>query len=61
MPIIEPCFADMRHSKGMDRFSLRGKRKANIRRLLYCIVHNIGKCAPHIGKNGPHLAVGYGT
>jgi hypothetical protein len=61
MQIIEPCFADMRHCKGMDRFSLRGKLKVNIQWLLYCIVHNIGKCAPHIGSNGPQLAAEYGT
>jgi hypothetical protein len=39
--IVDPCFADMRHCKGMDRFSLRGKQKVNIQRLLYCMVHNM--------------------
>jgi hypothetical protein len=61
MQIIEPCFADMRYCKGMDRFSLRGKLKVNIQWLPYCIVHNIGKCMPHIGENGPGIAVGWGT
>jgi hypothetical protein len=32
--------------KGMDRFSLRTKVKVNIQWLLYCMVHNIGKCIP---------------
>jgi hypothetical protein len=49
MQIIEPCFSDMSYSKGMDRFSLRTKIKVNIQWLLYCIVHNIGKCIPGIG------------
>jgi hypothetical protein len=46
MQIIEPCFSDMTYCKGMDRFSLRTKVKANIQWLLYCITHNIGKCIP---------------
>ncbi|MDR1468374.1 MAG: transposase [Spirochaetaceae bacterium] len=46
MQIIEPCFSDIRYCKGMDRFSLRTKIKVNIQWLLYCIVHNIGKCMP---------------
>jgi hypothetical protein len=54
MQIIEPCFSDMSYCKKMDRFSLRTKKKVNIQWLLYCIVHNIGKCIPR-------MAVGYGT
>jgi hypothetical protein len=50
MRIIEPCFSDVRYCKGMDRFSLRSKIKVNIQWLLYCIVHNIGKCIPRIGE-----------
>jgi hypothetical protein len=46
MQIIEPCFADINYCKGMNRFTLRTKVKANIQWLLYCIVHNIGKCIP---------------
>jgi hypothetical protein len=48
MQIIEPCFSDISYCKGMDRFSLRRKIKVNIQWLLYCIVHNIGKCMPGI-------------
>jgi hypothetical protein len=32
----------------MNRFSLRTKIKVNIQWLLYCMVHNIGKCIPGI-------------
>jgi transposase len=46
MGIIEPCFANIEYCKGMDRFTLRTKRKVNAQWLLYCLVHNIGKCAP---------------
>jgi hypothetical protein len=48
MQIIEPCFSDITYCKGMNRFSLRGKIKVNIQWLLFCIVHNIGKCVPLI-------------
>jgi hypothetical protein len=48
MRIIEPYFSDMSYCKGMNRFSLRTKIKVNIQWLLYCIVHNIGKCMPGI-------------
>ena len=41
--IAEPVFANIRILKAMNRFTLRGKIKANIQWLLYCIVHNIGK------------------
>jgi hypothetical protein len=37
----------------MNRFTLRGKKKAGIQWKLYCIVHNIGKCMNAlIGKSG---------
>jgi hypothetical protein len=48
MQIIEPCFSDMTYCKGMGRFSLRSKIKVNIQWMLYCIVHNIGKCIPQM-------------
>jgi hypothetical protein len=53
MQIIEPCFSDITYCKGMNRFTLRGKTKVNIQWLIFCMVHNIGKCI------GP-LAVKYG-
>jgi hypothetical protein len=49
MQIIEPCFADMAYNKKMNRFSLRSKIKVNIQWILYCMVHNIGKCIGTIG------------
>ena len=44
MQIIEPVFADITYCKGITRFTLRGQEKVNIQWLLYCMVHNIGKC-----------------
>jgi transposase len=41
--IAEPVFANIRAVKRLDRFTLRGKIKANIQWVLYCMVHNIGK------------------
>jgi transposase len=43
--IVEPVFANIGTNKGMDRFTLREKIKANIQWLLYSMVHNIGKIA----------------
>ena len=45
MEIIEPVFANIEYCKGINRLTLRGKKKVNGQWLLYCIVHNIGKCA----------------
>jgi transposase len=39
----EPPFAHIRSALGLDRFSLRGKRKVNTQWLLYCMVHNMTK------------------
>jgi hypothetical protein len=36
-------FANITSILGLNRFTLRGKRKVNAQWLLYCIVHNIGK------------------
>ena len=43
MAIAEPVFANIRTYKAMNRFTLRGKIKANVQWLLYCMIHNIGK------------------
>jgi transposase len=45
--IVEPVFANIRFQKGLDRFTLRGKAKATIQWLLYCMVHNIEKIKSH--------------
>jgi hypothetical protein len=42
--IVEPVFANIVCCKGLDRFTLRGVMKVNGQWLLYCIVHNLGKC-----------------
>ena len=46
--IVEPVFANIRHNKRLDRFTLRGKIKVNIQWVLYCMVHNMEKIA-HYG------------
>jgi hypothetical protein len=43
MAVAEPPFAHIRHALGLDRFTLRGKRKVNTQWNLFCIVHNILK------------------
>jgi len=48
--IIEPVFANITYCKGMDRFTLRGKKKVNGQWNLYCIVHNLGKCLKGYNK-----------
>jgi len=48
--IIEPVFANIKTSKGLDRFMLRGKTKVNSQWQLYCITHNLGKCLNEYNK-----------
>ena len=43
MDIVEPVFANIRYCKGLNRFTLRSKKKVNIQWLLYCCLHNIEK------------------
>jgi hypothetical protein len=50
MRIIEPVFAEMTYCKQMNRFTLRGQKKVNAQWLLYCMVHNIAKCAGPLGE-----------
>ena len=40
---VEPVFGNIRSTLGLDRFTLRGKRKVNIQWILYCMVHNLLK------------------
>jgi transposase len=42
---VEPVFANIRHHKGMRRFTLRGRAKVSTQWQLYCLVHNIEKIA----------------
>ena len=44
LQIIEPVFANITYCKRIARFTLRNQRKLNIQWLLYCFVHNVGKC-----------------
>lgn len=44
---VEPVFANIRHNKGLDRFTLRGRAKVDTQWKLYCLVHNIEKLAYH--------------
>jgi len=41
--IVEPVFANIRSTHGLDRFSHRGRRKVTTQWRLFCLVHNIGK------------------
>jgi transposase len=43
--IVEPVFANIRHNKRLDRFTLRGRVKVNAQWQLFCLVHNIEKLA----------------
>lgn len=44
---VEPVFANLRHNKRLDRFTLRSRSKVNTQWHLYCLVHNIEKLAHH--------------
>ena len=41
--IVEPVFGNVRHTKRLNRFTLRGRRKVSAQWQLYCLVHNIEK------------------
>jgi transposase len=49
---VEPVFANIRHHKGMRRFTLRGKAKVGTQWQLYCLVHNIEKIATRAMPQG---------
>jgi hypothetical protein len=42
---VEPVFANIRQTKQLNRFTLRGQAKVNAQWNLYCMVHNIEKVA----------------
>jgi hypothetical protein len=50
--IAEPPFAHICRIMGLDRFTLRGRKKVNIQWNLFCIVHNLKKVA----RYGPGFA-----
>lgn len=41
--IVEPVFGNIRHTKRLNRFTLRGKAKVDAQWKLFCLVHNIEK------------------
>ena len=45
MGTVEPVFANIRHTLGLNRFTLRGRVKVDTQWKLFCLVHNIGKLA----------------
>ena len=45
MATVEPVFANLRHNKGLRRFTLRGQKKVDGQFKLFCLVHNIEKLA----------------
>jgi hypothetical protein len=45
--IVEPVFGNLRHNKGLNRFTLRGRIKVDVQRKLFCLVYNIEKLAHH--------------
>lgn len=45
MGIVEPVFANIAATKGMHRFTLRGRAKVRVQWLYYTLVHNIEKIA----------------
>lgn len=44
---VEPVFANIRHNKKLNRFTLRGQKKVDTQWKLFCLVHNIEKLAHH--------------
>jgi hypothetical protein len=40
---VEPVFANIRHTRQLNRLTLRGKSKVNTQWHLYCLVHNVEK------------------
>lgn len=41
--IVEPVFGNIRNTKRLNRFTLRGRRKVSTQWQLFCLVHNIEK------------------
>ena len=44
---VEPVFANLRHNKHLNRFTLRGQAKVDGQWKLFALVHNIEKVAHH--------------
>lgn len=52
MGVVEPVFANICSTIGLNKFTLRGRKKVTIQWTLYCILHNIGK----MYRYGPQMA-----
>ena len=50
MGTVEPVFANITSTLGLNRFSLRGRAKVDTKWKLFCTVYNIGKIAGHLRK-----------
>lgn len=50
---VEPVFANIRHNKRMNRFTLRGQEKVDAHWKLFCLVHTIEKIARHVEFGRP--------
>lgn len=50
MGIVEPVFANVRYNKGMNCFTLRGKKKVNIQWVMFMMIHNMEKIWNYGGK-----------
>jgi len=44
---VEPVFGNIRHNKGLDRFTLRGPAKVEGQWKFHCLVHNSETRARH--------------
>jgi transposase len=49
LAIVEPVFANLRHNKGLSRFTYRTRKKVTTQWRLYCLVHNLEKLV-HRGR-----------
>ena len=45
--IVEPVFGNIRSTRKLNRFTLRGREKVDAQWKMYCLVHNIGKIQRH--------------
>jgi transposase len=50
LAIVEPVFANLRHNKGLNRFTYRTRKKVTTQWRLYCLVHNLEKLV-HRGRS----------
>jgi len=52
--MVEPVFANLRHNKRLDRFTLRGRTKVHGQWQLYCLVHNIESWRTRVARRREH-------